>query len=192
MEVAALSGFAFASTDEAYMRVVHAFEDVPVAFKIAGRVPVQAGSYSWTNINPNFRTSQARPIKVRGDIQCCSFYNGDYVRADLQIDFRPSPLFQIAPHYPFTHIYLPAGCINIHLLAADFRVNFTPDMQLFTQLQFDNISQKFALSARYRWEYAPGPELFASVGQSAIIPGEPTFTAESTQATVRLGHTFRF
>jgi hypothetical protein len=82
--------------------------------------------------------------------------------------------------------------VNIHQLSTDFRLNFTPDMQVFGQIQFDNISQKLALSFRYIWEYEPGQELFASIGQSAVIPGEPTFTPQSTQATVRLGHTFRF
>ena len=82
--------------------------------------------------------------------------------------------------------------MNIHQISANFIVNFSPDMQLYNQVQYDNISQKFALSVRYRWEYEPGQELFASIGQSAVIPGEPTFVPQSTQATIRLGHTFRF
>ena len=191
-ENALLAGVSLKSTDEFYMRVVNDFEDVPTTFKLAGRVPVPPGRYTWTNINPTFRTSEGRPFYVRGDIQCCSFYNGDYFRIDLQTDFRPDPLFQISPHYTYTYINLPTGLVNIHLLATDFRVNFTPDMQLFGQVQYDNISDNFALSVRYRWEYEPGQELLVSVGQSAVIPGEPTFTPRSTQASMRLGHTFRF
>jgi len=82
--------------------------------------------------------------------------------------------------------------VNIHLFTSDIILNFTPDMQLFTQIQYDNISENFALSFRYRWEYEPGQELFVSVGQSAVIPGEPTFVPQSTQATIRLGRTYRF
>ena len=186
------AGISTKFTDEAYLRVLDDFEDVPQAFKIAGKLPVPAGRYHWFNVNPNFRTSEARPIFFRGDIICCSFYDGSYLRVDLQADFRPSPFLQFAPRYTYTYIDLPAGVLNIHLLTADLRMNFTPDMQLLTQLQFDNISQKFALSIRYRWEYEPGQEVFASLGQSAIIPGEPTFIAGTTQASIRLGHTFRF
>ena len=61
----------------------------------------------------------------------------------------------------YTSIDLPTGSVGIHLITADFIVNFTPDMQLFTQGQFDNISQKFALSVRYRWEYQPGKVLWS-------------------------------
>jgi len=70
-------------------------------------------------------------------------------------------------------------------------VNFTPDMQLFNEIQYDNISQNFALSMRYRWEYRPGDELFVSFGQAALIP-EARFKPQISQAVVRLGNTFRF
>jgi hypothetical protein len=81
--------------------------------------------------------------------------------------------------------------VDIHLATADLIINFAPDMQLFTQVQFDNISEKFSLSMRYRWEYEPGNEIFASVGQAAVIPG-PVFTPQTSQAVIRLGHTFRY
>jgi len=186
------AGISTKFTDELYLRVLDDFEDVPATFKVAGKVPVPQGRYHWFNIDPNFRTSEARPFFFRGDIICCSFYDGGYLRADLQADFRPNPFIQFAPHYIYTYIDLPGGLLNIHLISADLRINFTPDMQLFTQLQFDNVSQKFAVSVRYRWEYEPGQEIFASVGQSAAIPGEPTFVPGTTQASIRLGHTFRF
>jgi hypothetical protein len=64
-------------------------------------------------------------------------------------------------------------------------------MNLALQRQYDNISQRFALSLRFRWEYEPGQEFFASVGQAAVIPGQ-TFVPGATQAAIRLGHTFRY
>jgi hypothetical protein len=76
-------------------------------------------------------------------------------------------------------------------LAASGGVNFTPDTQILAQVQFDNISRRFEFSARYRWEYRPGDEIFVSLGQSALIPGT-TFEPQTTQVSVRLGNTFRF
>ncbi|MSP95058.1 MAG: hypothetical protein EXR00_07265 [Alphaproteobacteria bacterium] len=178
--------------DEYTLRLFNNFEDVPATFRLAGRVPVNPGRYSWTNVNAFIQTSNGRPYSVKLNMMCCSFYNGTFFRADLRGDFRPNALIQIAPHYTYTHIDLPTGLVNIHLLATDFILNFSTDMQLSTQLQYDNISEDFALSLRYRWEYEPGQELFATIGQSAVIPGEPTFVPQSTQAAIRLGHTFRF
>jgi hypothetical protein len=180
------------SQDEVYLRVFNSYEDVPATFRIAGKVPVHPGRYEWTNINGFIETTNARMISARVDVMCCSFYNGDYLRTDFRLDIRPSALIQLIPQYTYTQISLPTGDLNIHLFTSDVILNFTPDMQLFTQIQYDNISENFALSFRYRWEYEPGQELFVSVGQSAVIPGEPTFVPQSTQATIRLGRTYRF
>jgi hypothetical protein len=182
-------------TDQFDVRLMNDFEAVPRVFRIADTVPVPVGRYSWSNVGIFVGTSDARPYSARLDVMCCSFYNGKSVRVDLQLDYRPNPLFQFGPHYTFTSVDLPTGSVDIHLFTADFIVNFTPDMQLFTQLQFDNISEKFALSARYRWEYQPGNEIFVSVGQAALIPGgtfTPTFVPQISQAIIRLGHTFRY
>ena len=149
------------------------------------------GRYTWTNAELEIRTSDARPYGMRFAVVCCSFYNGNYFSIDLQTDFRPNSLFQFEPRYTYTFIDLPTGSVGIHLATFDFIVNFTPDMQLFTQVQFDTISQNFAFSMRFRWEYRPGDELFISVGQAAVIP-ETRFQPSISQAVIRLGNTFRF
>jgi hypothetical protein len=133
----------------------------------------------------------SRALYVRGEIICCSFYNGDYFNFDFKADWRLDSTFDLVPHYAYTYIDLPGGALDIHLFATDFIVNFTPDMQIFNQLQYDNVSRKFAFSLRFRWEYEPGQEIFASLGQAALIPGT-TFTPQTTQAVIRLGHTFRY
>jgi len=185
------TGVSFRSTDELYVRAFDDFEDVPVSFKIAGKVPVQPGKYHWTNGSLYLQTSNARPISARIDVLCCSYYDGHQFKVVVRADMRPNATFQFAPRYTYTYLDLPGGLLNIHAVALDLITNFSPDMQLYTEVQYDNVSNKFALSVRYRWEYQPGQEFFASIGQSALIPGEE-FVARTTQAVIRLGHTFRF
>ena len=178
-------------TDEYRIRLIDDFEDVPADFTLANKVLVPRARYHWTNFGAEIRSSDGRPYSAQIDVTCCNFYNGKYWRIDAQFDYRPNELFQFEPHYIYTFIDLPTGSVGIHLATADFIVNFTPDMQLFTQIQFDNISQKFAFSMRYRWEYRPGDEIFVSVGQAAQIPGT-TFHPQISQAVIRVGNTFRF
>jgi len=179
------------STDQFQARVHDFYEDVPETFLIADTVPVLPGRYHWTNIAGGFRSSDARPFVFRADVMCCSFYNGDYLRVETQIDFRPIRFLQLQPRYTYTHVALPTGSVDIHLATAAVIINFTPDMQLFNEVQYDNISQNFALAMRYRWEYRPGDELFVSFGQAALIP-ESRFQPLISQAIIRLGNTFRF
>jgi hypothetical protein len=65
-------------------------------------------------------------------------------------------------------------------------------MNLLTQIQYDNVSERFGLAARYRWEYEPGQELFVSFGQTAFITPARGFDAQVSQLSIRFGQTFQF
>jgi hypothetical protein len=167
------------------------YENVPADFSLPKGVVVPAGQYSWTNLVPQIYTTRGRWYSVNWIVECCRFYNGNYFKSDLTFIFRPNEFFEITPHYVATFIDLPTGRVAIHILSASGGVNLTPDMQILVQAQFDNISRSFSFSARYRWEYEPGNEIFIAYGQSALIPGT-TFEPQTSQLSVRLGHTLRF
>jgi hypothetical protein len=63
-------------------------------------------------------------------------------------------------------------------------------MQLALQAQYDNISEKFGFTARFRWEYWPGTRS-SSLGQSAQI-SNLGFVAQTTRRRSGVGKTFRF
>jgi hypothetical protein len=177
--------------DEIVLKLVSSHENVSALFTLPRNVPVRAGRYDWTNIDARLRTFDGRIVSVDTEIVCCSFYNGSSVDAKIRLTYRPNAYFEVIPNYQATFIDLPTGSVAIHLVAVDSVINFMPDMQLALQAQFDNISQSFGFSARYRWEYEPGNEIFVGLGQSALISGT-TFQSRTTQLSIRLGHTFRF
>jgi Carbohydrate family 9 binding domain-like len=177
--------------DQVTARLINSFEYVPVPFRVANTVPVLPGKYEWTNVDFAVRSFSGRLFTLNGNVTCCSFYDGSSVRVRAELIFRPSIYFEITASYEPNFIDLPTGEVDIHLATMDAVINFNPDMQLALQAQYDNISENFGLSARYRWEYRPGNEIFVGVGQSAIIDSRG-FMAQVTQGTIRLGHTFRF
>jgi hypothetical protein len=167
------------------------FEAVPSTFFLPGGVPVHAGEYRWVTLGGYYQTSQADPIVLRVEVACCDFYNGSSFDGMLRVNYRPNEYLETQIQYDYTSIDLPTGEVDIHVIAVDGTVNFTPDMQVALQAQFDNISESFGLLARYRWEFRPGSELLVAFGQSAVIPGTD-FRFQTTQLSIRLGHTFRF
>ena len=177
--------------DQVTLRAIQSFENVPAPFLVANTVPILPGKYEWQNFDVATRTFSGRLITLNGNVTCCSFYNGTAVHPRAEVIFRPSIYFEIAMSYEGNYIDLPSGNVDIHLGTADAVVNFNPDMQLALQVQYDNISENFGLSARYRWEYRPGNEIFIGIGQSAVID-DRGFLAQTTLGTIRVGQTFRF
>jgi hypothetical protein len=177
--------------DTTYLNLYNYFENVPAPFSLPGGVIVPAGKYEWTNIVPLVDTTQGRNYVLTVSVECCSFYNGDYFKSDVNFIIRPTPQVEFNSRWVATYIDLPTGSVDIHVLSLNTAVNFTPDMQALVQAQYDNISRGFGFSARYRWEYSPGNDLFVAIGQSALIPGTD-FRPQTTQVSVRVGRTFRF
>ena len=177
--------------DQVSLRAINTFEDVPALFFLPRNVPVRVGTYDWTDVNVGLRTFNGRLLTLQADLTCCHFYDGDAVITRVNVIFRPSTHFEMNAGHDSNAIDLPTGAVTIHLATSDAVVNFTPVMQIALQAQYDNISENFAFSGRYRWEYRPGNELFVGVGQSALVSNRG-FIEQVAQATVRLGHTFRF
>ncbi len=178
-------------SDRLFINLRNHFESVPEAFDLPRNVPILMGDYNWTTIGGRFQTSAARPWQLVVELVCCRFFNGDGFETNVNFNFRPNRYFEFRPRYEGTFIQLPTGSVDIHVFTLDSVVNFTPDMQLAIEAQFDNISRDFAFSARYRWEYSLGNEIFVAFGQTALIP-DSRFIAKKSLFTLRLGRTFQF
>jgi hypothetical protein len=179
-------------TDVAFLNLYNDFEDVPDAFSLPGNVVVNPGKYTWTTGNIHAETSVARPVSLVAEIECCSYYDGKLFRTFISANWRPNSTYDIGLQHQFYNINLPTGDVEIQIFAANFAVNFTPDMQIRTQAQYDNISEGFGLSARYRWEYAPGSEIFVALGESGDLLNGAHYRSNTTQASVRIGQVMRF
>jgi hypothetical protein len=170
---------------------VNSFERLTSPFTVPGNIVIPKGPYEWTNIFVHLQTSNGLPVAFVADLTCCSYYDGSIKQGHFQVNYRPSEYYEVQVVYDPSFIALPGGDVDIHVLSANAIVNFTPDMQLVMQAQYDNVSENFGFLGRFRWEFRPGSEIFVALGQSALIPGQ-AFRAQVTQFSFRIGHTLQF
>ncbi len=167
------------------------YEKVPVAFTLPHGVVVPAGDYDWQVFHGHLETATDRWISGILDVQCCGFYGGHLLQTNLTVNIRPDDTFTFSGQHTMEQISLPTGHVNIHIAAIDAAMNFTPDMQMRLQMQYDNISHNLGYSARYRWEFDPGTELLITAGDDATVNTFGTYESHLSQVSVRVGHTFR-
>ena len=190
--------YANASTstgDQLTINLVRSYENIAKTFFLPGKVPVHPGQYEWVHIVPRLDSAVGRPFSVASELDCCTYYDGKYLKSDITLDWRISETFSLNFEQVTNLIDMPTGKVNVFIGLLDFAINFTPDMQLRSQVQYDNITQQFAGLARFRWEYEPGQEIFFSLGESSVLDGPfftPHYAGRVTQALFRIGHTFQF
>ena len=181
--------------DEIEVQASNLREVINQPFLIAGELPVPLGDYHFNQFYVALNSSNSRKLIADVEVTCCRIYDGDYLGLNTILEFRLSKYFRLTAKHNMEKFEMPSGKLTVHIGSLDSSINFTPDMQIDTQMQYDNISERFSFSARYRWFPRPETEVFIAVGQTADMksnnfPGH--FDADQTQVTVRLGHTFRF
>ena len=179
------------SNDNINISLQSNYESLDETFDLPNNIPVAIGTYEWTNIYVQIRSSSARPLQLVTSIECCSFYGGNNLDINFNFNIHTGRHFDLRTHYNVQFLDMPNGSVDIHLFSLNGAVVFTPDMYLALEAQWDNISQDFAFSARYRWEYSPGNEVFVAFGQTGTIPGQ-RFVAQSSIFSLRLSRTFQF
>ncbi len=167
------------------------YEKIPVAFSLPHNVVVPAADYDWQVFHGHVETATDRFIAAVFDVQCCGFYNGHLLKTDLTLNLHPDDTFTFSGEHVMEQISLPTGHVAIHIGSIDAAMNFTPDMQLRMQTQYDNISHNLGFSLRYRWEFIPGTELLIAAGDDSTVDGFGRYVSHLSQVSVRIGHIFR-
>jgi len=171
------------------------YERVDSPFELPGGVIVPADEYRMNNIGWWVGGSDSRMISPHFEGECCELLGGDYLRLEGNLEIRPHPKFSFEWGNNFQFIRLPTGGVDIYVTSVGATFSFTPDMQLITDVQYDNLSGNMNIFTRYRWEFAPGAELFVGLGHNADVPARDfanEFTSNVSTLTVRLGKTFSY
>jgi hypothetical protein len=181
--------------DQIFLNLIHEVQVIPDAFGLGGPAEVLPGTYrnNYFELNGNF--SQKRSWYGWYDVICCEFFDGRALQIYTNFTFRPNDTWEISPGYSAAYIDLPTGSVSIHVPSMKINLNFSPDMTIRSEAQYDNLSHSFSLAVRYRWEYSPGAEFFAAAGENSLITNRlwhSHYASQTTQASVRIGHTLRF
>lgn len=183
--------FDFEDTDGDYLRT-ETWNDLEVtpSFTLPHNIVVPAGQYDWEVWHGHIETASQRFVSGAFDVQCCGFYGGTMLQTDTTLELFPNETVTFDAHHTMQVIHIPTGHVTIHVGSFDLGFNFTPDMQILTQVEYDNISRDLELSTRYRWEFEPGTELLVVFGNDATFNG-PVFHSHTSIFSIRLGHLFR-
>lgn len=192
IQTAVYDAWADTYTNSGYAFLIEGLTDheVTPSFTLPHNVLVPAGTYDWFVFHSHAELPLDGLISGAFDIQCCGFYGGTLLQTQETVTLTPSSTFNISVNHTMQLINLPTGHVAIHVGNLDFAVNFTPDMQVRAQVEYDNISQDLATSVRYRWEFSPGSELLIVAGNDSTFSGR-LYQSHKTTLSVRLGHTFR-
>jgi hypothetical protein len=166
----------FQNSDQYSAEYSRQYERVPRSFTIARGVVVPAGGYDYQNVRTTYSLGQQRPISGRVALGYGSLYDGHRTEASYSGRVAVAPQFAVEPSLSLNWVDLPFGTFSAQLLNSRFIYTPSPRTMISSLVQYNISDRSVTSSARLRWEYRPGSELFLvySDGRNFLDSTGPT------------------
>jgi hypothetical protein len=178
----------FQSSDQVGIEHTREFELLPSRFTIAPGVVVPAGGYTYSTTRVGYTLGQQRKVSGRLSASTGTLYGGTKSEVAYGGRWGITPQFSLEPNVTFNWVHLPYGDFTARLVSSRFTVTPSARMLISSLVQFNVDSHSLSSSARLRWEYTGGSELFVvySDGRDTTTPGFPgllnrTFAIKATR-----------
>ena len=172
--------------------VVPAGERLTAPFEIADGVVIPPGTYHWTRYRLEGGTASKRKLSGQGDLVVRRL-----LRRQARSDRAQRQLDTVAA------LHVPAERRAQHrsagrratstqtVVGTKVRLNFSPDLQLNSYLQYDNEKRTFGTNTRLRWTFYPLGDLFVIYNHN-LREIEDRWRRDSNELLVKAQYTFRW
>ncbi len=152
----------FESSDKFTLQVNRSHELLVDPFSPAGSpVPIAPGAYDFDDVTASYEFGAQRRASGVITVQAGAFFDGDIRSVSLGSGrLALHRQLSIEPAVAVTRIELPTASFTTRLARARVDFGFTPLMFASALLQYNSADRSLGSNLRFRWEYAPGSELF--------------------------------
>lgn len=149
------------------------FERLDDPFPLGG-VEIGAGDYTYGEWRFSFNSNPARRVYYQLMYAPQDFFDGTRRDAMVQVGARLTDRLAAEARYTRNDVRLPDGSFEVNL--ASLRVDFavSPTMTFRSVTQYNSQSEQFGTSARFRWTYGPGSDIYVTYDEVHRDPTDPT------------------
>ncbi|WP_309673566.1 DUF5916 domain-containing protein [Gemmatimonas sp.] len=135
-------------------------ERLAAPFTIAPGVTIPVGAYHWYRYRLEGGLAAKRRLSGQATWWFGSFYSGTLNEIILTTAWKPSSLINLEVNGTRNIGRLREGGFTQDLVGTRVRINVSPNLQLNSYAQYDNLSDTFGANTRIRWTFSPLGDLF--------------------------------
>lgn len=181
----------FMSGDEFKYRFTSSFEYLANPFTLYVDHTVNAGTYDFFWQTLSFQSAQKRRIWGSADYRFGQFFGGTRNEIKFKAGYQVMvPLF-IGGEVIRNDITLEESGFVANIYRLNLNILFSPDITLYSFIQYDSQSNKMGWQSRFQWILKPGREIFLVWNSIARDPFE-RYQLEEAGARFKVKYTVRF
>jgi hypothetical protein len=152
------------------------FERLDVPFRVRSTVVVDPGAYRFGEWRFSFNSNPARRMYYGLSYSPQEFFDGTRTDYSASLGLRLSSRLATEGRYQRNEVDLTAGALEVDLASLRVDFAFSPTITLRTLTQYNSSTDQWGTSARFRWTYSPGSDLFVVLDEVRRDPmGVPVF-----------------
>jgi hypothetical protein len=157
----------FQSSDQLSIDATRTYDFLQAAFTPAGSpAPIPVGGYTFSDAGASYIFGAQRSASGSLGVRAGEYYDGTIRSVTIGgSGLTPSRLsfnkhLSVEPTFSISRIERPSASFTTRLARARVDYGFTPLMFASALLQYSSADRAVSSNLRFRWEYAPGSELF--------------------------------
>jgi len=185
----------FESQDEVAMKIVRLVEYLDKPFVIYEDITIPIKEYSSKELQLKFETSEKRMVSTELEYQTGDFWSGEKQTLKGQISIKPFSGFNIQTEYEKNQVKLSGNNFNTELYNIELGIYPTPRTAIFSNLQYDNVSNALGLFAKLQHTIRPGSDFYLVYTHNWMSLGDQIFDFDlktiSKISSLKINYTLR-
>ena len=181
----------FDSGDSLNTSITSQYELLQEDFRIHPDYKSPAGGYRFNWYTTSLRSAQRRNIWASIGSRWGGFYHGRRTDYTVSAGYKVAVPLYLEAAYERNRVHLPDGSFTVNISRFNANILFSPDMTLYSFLQYDNQSRNLGWQSRFYWILKPGNEIILVWNSSWIDPLESRQLGDST-LRFKINYNFRF
>ncbi|MFL5463070.1 MAG: DUF5916 domain-containing protein [Gemmatimonadaceae bacterium] len=184
------------SGDRFEFNFVPSGERLSAPFEIAEGVTIPEGAYHFNRFRLEGGLAPKRRFNAQATWWFGGFYDGHLDQYELTGAWKPSSLVIVEFSGERDVGRMPEGNFTQDLFGTRLRLNFSPDLQLASFVQYDSESRAIGSNTRLRWTFTPVGDLFVVYNHNMRTRDPLTLRRElvfaSNQLLLKAQYAFRY
>ena len=171
--------------------VLFSHENLENDFNLLNSVVIAPGEYSFRSSGLSFSSAQQRDLWGEISYEWGGFYNGSRKTVEIESGWQVFVNLFLGAEFEKSYLDFPSGAFDVSVYRAVTNILFSPNVNLFTFLQYDDISETAGWQFRFRWIMRPGREVLLAWNSIIADPME-RFTVTDNALRFKFKYNIRF
>ncbi len=181
----------FEGGDRIEANVIPQGERLDAPFAVADTVVIPPGAYQFVRYRLEAEFAARRTVAGTATWRFGRFYGGRLDQLQLEGDWKPSSSFILQFTGEHNIGRLPTGDFVTTLIGVRALLNFSPDLNVSSFVQYDTDSKSVGTNTRLRWSFRPEGDLFVVYNHNLQELAD-RWRLESNQLLAKVQYAFRY